>query len=131
MNSKIEKILIAFTLSSLTFIHTINLINGNIFELELGFLEKLSLIFAFFILSIFLCLLIGFVSTFKSKNIKGFIFSSICTFFFIVFFNNQTFAIFELPIGKYFHGYQIIAFFCAILFSILFVLHMFIQKKGP
>ena len=61
MNNIQKSLIIGFTLASFTFIHAINLIKENIFELNLGSIEKSSLIMNYLCLGIILfgiCLLL-------------------------------------------------------------------------
>ncbi|MBT7296288.1 sulfatase-like hydrolase/transferase [Candidatus Woesearchaeota archaeon] len=97
MNNIQKSLIIGFTLASFTFIHAINLIKENIFELNLGSIEKYSLIINYLCLGIILfgiCLLLNNNQSKLSKNI----FLTIILLFFIGLFSNQIYGVYDMPI---------------------------------
>ena len=118
---------IPITLTSFFFIHITNLIKGNVFELDIHSIEKLSILTNFFLFFVFMFIIFFFLSkqkTLKSKVIKLFLYFS----FFLFLFSSQIYGVYTLPVKINFIGYVPRSIIVLSIFSIFLLFLYFLMK---
>tara|TARA_Y100001980_G_C14554600_1_gene341553 strand:+ start:783 stop:2402 length:1620 start_codon:yes stop_codon:yes gene_type:complete len=86
------------TLTSFFFVHIINLIKGNVFELDIHFIEKLSLVFNYTIFFIITFIIFNFLDNRKSSHSVNNIKITFYCIFFLFLFSSQIYGVYTLPV---------------------------------
>ena len=97
MKNLAKLLTLGYTMASLAFIHIINLINGNIFELSFGLKEKFSILINFAFLGLFLTFAL-FIINKRSNRKNKVLFNFILFSFFMLFISNQIYGTYDMPI---------------------------------
>ena len=106
---------IPLTLTSFFFVHIINLIKGNVFELDIHFIEKLSLVFNYTIFFIITFMALSFLENRKSYYLAKIIKITIYCTFFLFLFSSQIYGVYTLPVDLAPRSIIVLSIFLAFL----------------